>query len=947
MVRTHVRTVVRLVVIAAVVCLSSRTEGRGFSLGQPQTQPPRPQFETRAELVLVDVTVVDDDGRPVADLTATDFSIEVNGQTRAVESAQFISVAPSSGEAATPRAARVTTNEGASSGRLLLFAVDEGNLRFGAARTVLRTAEMMLATLAPGDLVGLARLPDGAGGVEFTANRARIRQALQKVTGKVSPTRGRLTTNLRLSEAMARENNLGVEWDQILNRECGEEQGPRRDACAANVEGEAASMVVQTEADARRSIAALEGLLSRLSAFRAPVNIVLITEGLFVGRDRNRLSRMAELAAAARATLHIVQPGQSIFDIDSPGQRGLPMSDDQVLSEGLEILAGQTRGALHKIEAASGAGVFDRLGTELSGYYLLGFAPTDADRTGKERRIRVRAARRGVRVRARPTFVIRDAAAATTTTTPDAALADALMSPLPSPDVPLRVATYNATASTGGKVRVVVAAEIGGPARDPREWPVGVIAVDVNGKIVAQSLSKPSLAPARSTEASPALLLTSLLLDPGEYILRVGAALADGRAGSVHHAFTAKLTALPGSLTASDLLLSSIEPGTGTALRPSPSAIVDSDAASALIEISGADRAAATRTSVTFEIAASDEAPALVTAPSGSERAPGSASRAFTARIPLGLLPPGEYVARALVTVPGHEPARVTQPFVLTASAATTTTAAAATAPRDVDEEAVPPPPSRILAPVPRFAPESALEPGVVRVFLDTLVASRPPSATIAPIVEQARTGTFVMTTADAGTSADDELTLAFIRGLAALQKGSFAEAAGWFQQTLRGASDFLGAAFYLGACHAARGQDREAVGAWQMSLLSDGGAAAYPVLVDALLRLGDGPKAFEFLEEAPDAWPDADSRLRREAIVQAMLGRYPEAVTGLTSLLTRHPDDLDLLFVAIQVLYRRHLESPLSEADQAVFLDYTSRYEKAAGPQIALVDAWRRYVAR
>lgn len=250
-----------------------------------------------------------------------------------------------------------------------------------------------------------------------------------------------------------------------------------------------------------------------------------------------------------------------------------------------------------------------------------------------------------------------------------------------------------------------------------------------------------------------------------------------------------------------------------------------------------------------------------------------------------------------------------------------------------------------VTVPVPLS--DAALEPGVVRVFLDALVEHHPPSAAITSIVDQARAGTFVMTTADANTSGNDELTLGFIRGLAALQKRSFAEAAGWFQQTLRGASDFLGAAYYLGACHAARGQDREAVGAWQMSLLSEGGDVAYPVLVDALLRLGDGPKALEFLEEAPDAWPDADARLRREAVVQAMLGRYPEATAGLTPLLSRHPGDLDLLFVAIQVLYRTHLDSPLSPEERTTFMDYAGRYEQAAGPQIALVDAWRRYVGR
>ena len=58
------------------------------------------------------------------------------------------------------------------------------------------------------------------------------------------------------------------------------------------------------------------------------------------------------------------------------------------MSEGLEQVAGQTRGSM-SIVNGDGQIAFDRLGRELSGYYLLGFEPTEADRTGRERRIKV------------------------------------------------------------------------------------------------------------------------------------------------------------------------------------------------------------------------------------------------------------------------------------------------------------------------------------------------------------------------------------------------------------------------------------------------------------------------------------------------------------------------------------------------------------------------------
>src|SRR5687768_10468187 len=134
----------------------------------------------------------------------------------------------------------------------------------------------------------------------------------------------------------------------------------------------------------------------------------------------------------------------------------------------------------------SGEAQFDRLGRELSGYYLLGFEPTDADRTGKERRIKVEVKTRGLTVRARPTFVIRNEAAETAarvTLSPMQQLGEVLKSPLPMRGLPMRVATYSSVDSAN-KVRVVIAAEVGDPATTPAEWPIGIIILDKNEKIV-------------------------------------------------------------------------------------------------------------------------------------------------------------------------------------------------------------------------------------------------------------------------------------------------------------------------------------------------------------------------------------------------------------------------------------------------------------------------------
>ncbi len=131
------------------------------------------------------------------------------------------------------------------------------------------------------------------------------------------------------------------------------------------------------------------------------------------------------------------------------------------------------------------------------------------------------------------------------------------------------------------------------------------------------------------------------------------------------------------------------------------------------------------------------------------------------------------------------------------------------------------------------------------------------------------------------------------------------------------------------------------------MSLIGDGGERAYPVLVDAMLRTGDAQGALDLIAEAPEAWRTDDERRRRVAMAQAMLGQFAPALEAVSALLERQPNDTDLLFVALQVLYRRHTDTPLGEAEKKRFADYAARYANTGGPQTALVAAWLKQVSR
>lgn len=912
------------------------------------------QFGAKAELVLVDVSVTDNNSQPITDLTAADFELEVNGQSRAIASVQYISTLPQTPAEPIDLQAP-SSNDAPTSGRLMLFVVDDGHIRVGGAQAIVRTSEMLLDQLAPGDVVGLARLPSGVGSVEFTADRQRIREALRRPAGTPEGMTG--SRQVQISEAFALETNDMDTWQQAVARECAGQSDLALESCADMLEVEARNALSEASSRATQTLRYLDTLFTRLARLDSPVNVIMISEGLFLGRSPLRLVDVSRRAAEARVTLHIVRPAQSMMmdasRASSGGLRSFSL-DDYLMRDGLEQLAGQTRGRLLQISAGTGAGIFERLNRELSGYYLLGFEPTDSDRTGRQRRIRVEVRRRGTTVRARPTFAVpRDTAlaagGAAVEREPEAVVKDLLSAPLPDRGLPMRVTTYNVVDGKDPRVRVIVSAEIGEPAREPAEWPIGILVLDKDDKAAAGSVSRMVLSPASPRGETPRLLQTTVLLDPGEYTLRIAAVDDDGRTGSVHHVVRARLARTSGRQEVSDLLVAA-EPSPPDGVRLAPAPLVDTEGASFQISIAGQNDAQLANTAVTLQVAENEQGPPLTSVELPLAVRDG-ALRTFGGVVRLGLLPPGQYVARALISAPGQPETRVTRAFrfaPLTTLPPTIADDTAPEPPRNVDEEVPPPPPPRIAVRIPRFDAATVLKPEVVGAFLDSLEFMYPPSPDAARILARAREGHYEAPEPRSDAPAGDGATFAFVRGLGELEKERYAQAQAWFQVALKSASDYLGSAFYIGACHAANGRDTEAVGAWQMSLLSDAADVVYPPLVDGFLRLGDGLQALAFLDEAPGAWTDLDARDERQATAEAMTGAYSPALEKLHLLIEKRPADLDLLYLALQVMYRMRQESGvLNGVESARFADYAKRYADGKGPQAALVATWQKFMTR
>jgi predicted Zn-dependent protease len=189
-------------------------------------------------------------------------------------------------------------------------------------------------------------------------------------------------------------------------------------------------------------------------------------------------------------------------------------------------------------------------------------------------------------------------------------------------------------------------------------------------------------------------------------------------------------------------------------------------------------------------------------------------------------------------------------------------------------------------------------------------------------------------------------LAVVFLKGLAALSSGDLRSAEARFSDALRADPQFLPAAFYLGACHAAAGRDREAARAWQTALITEPDAPfVYTLLGDALLRLRDIEPAIDVLTEARGLWPASDAVGLRLATALVAAARLADAMNVLEPYLDAHPTDPEWLFLALRALYDARMAkrgSALPEPDRARFLKYADAYAAAGGPQQALVDQWR-----
>ena len=649
----------RLLVIAAGIVLAAAAQ-------QPAAQSSTQQrFRSSVDLVQVDVSAVDGNGRPIADLTAKDFVLRVDGRSRPIVAAQFIKV-PSAADAPRPSSpVYFSSNTNTSGGRLIMIAVDRTSIATGRAKAALEAASRFVSTLNPADRVALATIPDGPQ-VPWTADHELVQRLMTKIEGTAIPSFG--NRNIGITDALAFERRNTSAMDVVFERECGlpNSGGGQRGGssevviCKGEVQSEALLVAADARDRSRRTVNGLQALLDGFPPSNTPKILAFISEGLVTQGEPSPLKWLDSKAAAAHVTiypLHIEAPGTDASQRRPPVNT---MENRTILEQGLSMLAEATGGDMFRIVSNSDF-AFQRLSSELTGYYLLGFEPDTRERNGLPHAISVEVKRKGVTVRSRRQFTIPINNVKTT----EDLIVSTLRDPLPASEIAIKVTTYSFRDPRSQQLRLFVAADIDRSINPDGEFSVGYVVVDFDGKLITSQMDSALPRPEPEHKATQRYF-SYAPVDPGKYTLKLVVVDDAGRRGSVERVIEPRLTEA-GPIRATDLIIGEgADRGWALPVAPSVSGEITKGTLHSYLELFGETPETFARSSVTLEIQRPDGSAPILRVPVQLDTPKldeACTCRVAPARVRLTDLPPGEYVARAVIAMDLESVGQVSRPF--------------------------------------------------------------------------------------------------------------------------------------------------------------------------------------------------------------------------------------------------------------------------------------------
>lgn len=470
-----------------------------------QAPQPPPRFRTGVEVVELDVSAIDKDGRPVRGLTAADFTVLEDGKPQLI--VQFTAVdipdpPPTPTKWVRDVAPDVKDNVVADR-RLFIILLDDARVPVSPAivKATKETARSLVNRLGPSDLAAGVFTANNAHAQDFTSDRARLLAAIDTFT--FTATR----------DVLRQPMVIGAGGGGLRS------PGPLPDVGPDILSFQSTISALRQIADLMADVPHQRKILMYISV-GVPVS-GLKGQLLFLLDDLFRFARLSNV---------------NVYSFDPAG-----FGANNAATDYLRLVANNTGGRAFVQTNDLERGVAEMV-RENSSYYLVAYQSSNPKNDGRFRKIDVRVDRPGVTVRTRNGYNASREAKAGVTKPPPPPVTTAVAGLLPRSDLQMR-ATIAPFAIPG---RSEVALAITVAVREPTAEEVGV-----DGMEFLTSAFGPSGEPRGSQKQTATIVLRGTALDPqaqfellsrfdlkpGSYNFRFGAQSAlSHKTGSVYSA---------------------------------------------------------------------------------------------------------------------------------------------------------------------------------------------------------------------------------------------------------------------------------------------------------------------------------------------------------------------------------------------------------------------------
>lgn len=484
--------------VLAVVCSAL---GAASAVAQVPSQAASPTVlpSTAVEVVRLEASVVDKQGRPRTDLRQEDFVVLEDGQPQPIVQFQaFARPGADRGSTAEPTASAEETEEADDAAtrlpsRYIVLAIDDVHMEFDSLVRARRAIEGILTeNLREEDQVALVTTSGTlALSQEFTSERASLRQVLSRLSAQGR--RVSWTGVPRLTEYQAELIESGdplaldAAVQEILQDGISQGQATAEEMARSR----AREVLNEAVANSRLSLEALEGLCRGLSGLGGRKALFFISDGFLTGLSARSdtvfdLRRIADAATRAGVVIYALDTRGLLASPPALGASSptRPMPAVMGLFEAMRSRSVEaTRASMHALAEQTGGFLVESSNNLRAGlramledsetYYVLAYEPTNTKRDGGYRRIEVRLpGQPGLEVRTRSGYFAPDDRRLAAASSPGAAvrqaqqrraeLRAALVSLAPLTGIPIRFSADFVRLEGAAQVVISGVVDVGG-----------------------------------------------------------------------------------------------------------------------------------------------------------------------------------------------------------------------------------------------------------------------------------------------------------------------------------------------------------------------------------------------------------------------------------------------------------------------------------------------------